>query len=479
MLRRRNLFQERFDKFEAELRNTIVSGEIKPGEYILPENTLSQKYALSRVSVRKVLASLVEEGLIEKIPGKGNRIPLPSGQTARTSLHLVWFSTSFEIPIIEELIRSYEAANPFVRIELTLLPEVEYVSSVIQLIEKGTDIDLFVVSDSHFRDFIDFGRTDLLASYLPQHLNPQQDSYPELFTMFTYENELKVIPLFFSPLVVAYNKTMFEEEGIEPRSAIQSWDRFLDTAKRLTKQDLNHDGQMERYGYCFSTSSNRWPLFIMQNGGRFMDNNRTRSEFYDSRNIEALQYCVDFMYKHKVSPVYFHGDSSIVEHFFIKQRVAMIVTTYYYMNEFRHSDVEWDIMPIPQGAHQASLLIGSGIGLNRISPRLQLAQKFAGYMSSKEAQVLAKQKGCTLPMLRSVAEDGQWLNPDIHPSGYDTFKEVLPCSLPLRSLNLTRRDWDHIMRETNLLWGNLDRPEQVCRRVDDYLNETVRQRGRV
>ena len=79
-----------------ELKEEIISGKLKPGEFILPENTLSKVYELSRVSIRKGLAELVEEGLIEKIPGKGNRVTIPN-DTQKQTITLGWFSNSYEI----------------------------------------------------------------------------------------------------------------------------------------------------------------------------------------------------------------------------------------------------------------------------------------------------------------------------------------------------------------------------------------------
>ena len=102
MLRRRNEFHERYERFVQELRNEIVAGILQPGEFILPENTLSQKYEMSRVSIRKALDELVNEGLIEKIAGKGNRVKEPDEDRTPVVLRLAWFSSSYEIPIIEK-----------------------------------------------------------------------------------------------------------------------------------------------------------------------------------------------------------------------------------------------------------------------------------------------------------------------------------------------------------------------------------------
>ncbi|GIP32940.1 extracellular solute-binding protein [Paenibacillus sp. J2TS4] len=474
MLRRRSLFQERYTKFETELRNEILTGAIKPGEFILPENTLSQKYGLSRVSVRKVLATLVEEGLIEKIAGKGNRVKPPSDQVERTVIHMFWFSSSYEIPIIERLIQQYESLHPFIKVELTLLPQSEYTTSIIQMIDKGNPVDLFVVSDQHYREFMQFDRLNLLDNYLPEHLDPERDSYPQLFDIFKEDGQQKVVPLFFSPVVLAYNSKLFEEVGLEPHRAMESWDSFLEIAKSCTR-DLNNDGRTERFGYCFSTSTTRWPIFMLQNNGRLMEPGRKRSEFASSQTIEALQFCVDLMYKHRVSPVFFHGSRNSAEHLFMKDLVAMVLTTYYFMNEFRSSEVEWNVMPVPEGRKQASLLLGSGIGINRQSANRILAHRFVDFLTGRDAQITAKQMGCTIPMLRSVAEDDQWLVDGIHPRNYNVFREVLPYSVSLNSLNLSQQEMTTIWQEMNLLWANMEQPEQTAKRIEQWLNDKLDQ----
>ena len=75
----------------SSFQNILVSDQ--PGEFILPENTLSEKYELSRVSVRRVLAQLVDDGLIEKIAGKGNRVRIPGEEIKRETITVAWFST--------------------------------------------------------------------------------------------------------------------------------------------------------------------------------------------------------------------------------------------------------------------------------------------------------------------------------------------------------------------------------------------------
>ena len=54
-----------------QLRSDIMSGAIRPGEKLPSENELSQKYSLSRHTVRKALGILEQDGYVEAFHGRG------------------------------------------------------------------------------------------------------------------------------------------------------------------------------------------------------------------------------------------------------------------------------------------------------------------------------------------------------------------------------------------------------------------------
>ncbi|MFF9098346.1 GntR family transcriptional regulator [Streptomyces sp. NPDC014802] len=55
-----------------DLRHQITTGRIRPGERLPSEADLADRYKVSIVTLRKALAVLQSEGLVEKIHGKGN-----------------------------------------------------------------------------------------------------------------------------------------------------------------------------------------------------------------------------------------------------------------------------------------------------------------------------------------------------------------------------------------------------------------------
>jgi len=58
-------------QLENILREKIRSGELGEGEQLPTENELIEQYGVSRITVRQALSSLVNEGLVERIPGRG------------------------------------------------------------------------------------------------------------------------------------------------------------------------------------------------------------------------------------------------------------------------------------------------------------------------------------------------------------------------------------------------------------------------
>lgn len=64
-------------KIVEDIKKKINSGALEPGDAISSETALCKEYGASRMTVRKGLAILVNEGYIYSIPGKGNFVQKP------------------------------------------------------------------------------------------------------------------------------------------------------------------------------------------------------------------------------------------------------------------------------------------------------------------------------------------------------------------------------------------------------------------
>lgn len=68
------------------IKSEIEDGNYNPEEYLPSENEYSEKYNISRLTVRQALRKLVENGLVETQKGKGTRVLFPKNVTSLTHL---------------------------------------------------------------------------------------------------------------------------------------------------------------------------------------------------------------------------------------------------------------------------------------------------------------------------------------------------------------------------------------------------------
>lgn len=88
-----------------EMKAKIFGGELQAGELFPSENQLSREYETSRVTVRKALAVLINEGYIFTVQGKGNFVSDPN-------LHEYQFQLNDEARGIETKLIRIEIVKP-------------------------------------------------------------------------------------------------------------------------------------------------------------------------------------------------------------------------------------------------------------------------------------------------------------------------------------------------------------------------------
>lgn len=72
-----------YRRIYSELRKRIVSGACRPGDLFPSERSLKEEFDVSHLTVRKALASLVGEGLIERKSGSGSVVTFNRRQARR------------------------------------------------------------------------------------------------------------------------------------------------------------------------------------------------------------------------------------------------------------------------------------------------------------------------------------------------------------------------------------------------------------
>ena len=109
--------------------------------------------------------------------------------------------------------------------------------------------------------------------------------YPEdIAELYTYDGKNFAIPKDVDTIALWYNKTLFDQAGLEYPTADWTWDDLYEAAKALTKDGV--------YGFACSATNNQAGYYnlIYDKGGYVINDDKTASGYDDPKTIEALQY---------------------------------------------------------------------------------------------------------------------------------------------------------------------------------------------
>lgn len=78
-----------YEQIVQQIEDSIVKGNLKPGDQLPAERELAQRFGVSRTAVREAVKALREKGLVEAYSGRGTFITDGTTQAVRQSLDLM------------------------------------------------------------------------------------------------------------------------------------------------------------------------------------------------------------------------------------------------------------------------------------------------------------------------------------------------------------------------------------------------------
>lgn len=149
-----------------------------------------------------------------------------------------------------------------------------------------------------------------LSPYVKSSRLNMADFFKPLVDFATIDNKLVAMPLGVTLSVLIYNPVLFEEAGLEAPPSdwadnSWTWDRFLDSAKRLTV-DVNGDGLPDRFGHDYWNPGEQGTPMLF--GGDWFDDAGyatgypKRSRAADQETVRALRFLADATHVWRVMP---------------------------------------------------------------------------------------------------------------------------------------------------------------------------------
>ncbi|AHV98494.1 regulatory protein GntR HTH [Paenibacillus sabinae T27] len=454
----RKFFRIKIEEMIQTLRHEIRSGSIAIGSYLPSESDLEVRFGLSNASVRNGLKVLVDEGLIEKIPRVGNRV-IPPAPEYKTTIKFGYVNTIPKLVEMQELLNEFGKRYPHIDVQPLELPSGSYSASLKEYLQSEI-MDVVLINNNNYQDFLEQGCTELL-----EPLEEQPDAYRILSEPFRYGDRNRVRPFIFSPVVLCYNKRHFKEAGISPPDSSWTWDDLFSNGRKVAE---GHDW----YGfYFYLPSRNRWPLFLLQSGTTFDAEKDGEGKFLlcGSKLIDSLGTCRKLISMKDVFPTILSESDADAEALFLQGKVSMIMTTYYFLNQLRHSDLAFDIAPLPRLQNTNTLLIINGLAVNSKSQNKDAAMLLVDFLTSYEAQLLIRRKTLNIAANRLAME---WEGEEVvyRPARFQLYREIFPTYRMVTELGLNNRQLKEIQRDIMMFVSGLLDKGELCRRLEVTLN---------
>ncbi len=374
-------------------------------------------------------------------------------------------------------IAAFEAENPDIKVRLVTGNNDKYLT----MVTGGVPPD---VAHNAYQNISYYAKRKCVLA-LDKFIADDKDFSLDAFFPATvkgmwYRDKIYALPDHGSPMVLFYNKNLFDEynrnhpdqEPLTYPGRDWKWADFRRAAKALT-QDRDGDGRIDVYGTTVGFSMNRFPAYIWQNGGEIISADKKRCMMDSPEAIEAIQWMYDILWVDKSAPTYFsqiEGASQQTHSIFFKeQHLAMMMTTRWAYEDLLKdgkllTDFEWDVALLPKGsANRATVFIGGGWMISSKTPYPEKAWRLAKFLTNEYSSELSMLTGRGVAANRAVVERLVH-HPGIPPEHDYVWVEIMADARP-KDFDFLEMgaDRQRALDEINYLSQGRRKPEEACR----------------
>lgn len=445
-----NTFTPKYLQIKNILLKEISGGKYKKGDKIPSENVLPSRFQVSKLTVVKAIEELVNEGILERVKGSGTYV-------AENKKQIVLSIAAFrDCPWIFEL---FEEANPDIKISKTIYTHENFY----EIVENNT-FDLMYLTEFQLDYMVSRDKLLDMTDLFQDILFDKPLIYENVLRLFEHRRKQYAMPFLFSPLMILYNKKLFRDCGIDFPSDNWNWENFLNTALKFKSAE-----KAGISAFIFAQYRNRWPVYIIQNGGEIIDRNGYCT-IGGKEAIEAVKWAHDLLFKHKICPLYPNMTRELSQFLFREGKAAMILETYYSISQYTKNDrLEIDIAPLPKGKIDTTGLVADAYAIGKNARNINAAVKFIKFILSLEIQNRIKQTSFGIPSVKDIAESESNIPDNISKDDYMKFRSEILKGRKLISVT-DPRHLNPLWHEMDKVWAGMEKPENACRNAEKLFN---------
>ncbi|TQM78532.1 carbohydrate ABC transporter substrate-binding protein (CUT1 family) [Saccharothrix saharensis] len=299
---------------------------------------------------------------------------------------------------LEAVVDEFNAANPDVRIEVSLMPWDVFFRNLLPAYSSEGGPDLAAFDSTRVAQYAKKGVLAPMDDWFAA--DPASNALvTAAVDAVTHQGVKYAVPMTFTSLKLCYNRTLFTEAGLDPDRPPTTWDRWRDAMIRLTG---TANGAPARHGLAIPDHDTIpvWPILLWGHGGDLLEADGSKSALTRPESIAAVRTWTDLVRNRKVSPIGLSGTDA--EELFRDGKAAMTITGPWATGTLREAGVDFDLAPVPPGpVRQATLGSSTSLALNAaLTPdKARAARRFLSFWVGEQAQE-SWMKGSGYPSIR-------------------------------------------------------------------------------
>lgn len=293
-------------------------------------------------------------------------------------------------PAVQQVIDDFNSSQDDIVIEPNIMPWDQLYQKLLTSLTTDDGPQIIAMDASRIPQYAATGALATTDDYFADTTYMDTSVLPEAAVDASkYGEDNFGIPFNLAPMMLYYNKDLFEAAGLDPEKPPTDWDEFEEMASKLTV-DENGDGKPEQYAIALADHETvpMYQPFLWNNGGGVVSEDAKTSLLDDPATLEALDFWVTQVRDNKVSPVGLAGADA--DKLFQTGKAAMEIVGPWMTNGFTEAGINFGLAPAfagPEGDDMLMNVVSFTLNGAISDADREAAYEFFTYWNSVESQI--------------------------------------------------------------------------------------------
>lgn len=352
-----------------------------------------------------------------------------SGTQPVTLTWFMWTGSTQEVQAWQYDASLVTKKYPWIHIKFETTTFTNYWTKLESEAASGNMPDIISLQSQHTPGFASNFRP--LTSYIKQDQFDTSAFNPIIMKGLTYQGDIRALPYDFGPLVIFYNKALFQKYHVALPTNNWTYAQFLQAAQQMT-----HGTD---YGYIDNPSVDTFLPFALSSGAQYLTSDGQLNLTNNASLASAFQEYAKPVYQYHVSPALSVPQAANTGAMWQAGNIGMIIDgPWDLINDKANAKFDFGIAPIPamsQGS--TSVVAGSGFGISTTTQYADDCWKAISILTGTDAEQYLASSGRAFAA--RTAQQQYWYQNAV-PGADTTLNYALQHSVP----ETTTSNWNEV-----------------------------------